>query len=192
MATRTNEPRQERDSNFGLPQAEFKPIEREETNWLRIIAIMIGVVLAIGTGMVYWFFYHSSSTDHQIDEGVEAYEQKDIDFIDDDAAEPPPLEEKLEIEPPVPTKPQKGTITKVNTPQDIHYVVAGSFIDSDLAMDHAERLAKQGINVTIIEPKEGEFFFRVAIEQKKIFHEAYDQLRELKATHGSQLWILKY
>ncbi len=212
MTKEANQPRKEKNSDFGLPQADFKPITGGGSKWLKITAIIGGIVLAIGTGVVYWFLYHSpASPSKETPPRHEGYESEvpkaDVDFIDNDASAKQDaqthevdkgleaLEEEGETKAfntPLTTTPEKGIITKVNTPRGCYYVIVGSFIDDDLASDYANRLATQGANITIIAPAPGKYFYSVAVDQADSFDDANKKLKELKDTYGPDIWVMKY
>ncbi|MHB9147270.1 MAG: SPOR domain-containing protein [Candidatus Amoebophilus sp.] len=62
MAVDTNKPQSENNNDFGLPKAEFKPIESTgNSQWLKITIIIAGIVLIIGVGIVFWLFQRPSS-----------------------------------------------------------------------------------------------------------------------------------
>ena len=96
------------------------------------------------------------------------------------------------VTPPIVKKPTRGTLTHVHTPQGLYYIVVGSFVDSDLAADHAKKLTRKGTDVAVIAPAAGKYFYRVAVEKKQNFQEVQHQLEALKATYGPRIWILKY
>ena len=219
MPAKTNQSSQDKNKDFGLPQAEFKPIEAEGGKWLRITAMIVGLVLIMGAGILYWFFYHVPSSDaaKKTRPVHEAYKNEvqgvDIDSAAGSApaqhqatvrdAKPSPLAEEPEVlvgeerikdvnASPHTAKPQRGTITSIKASRGYYYVVVGSFIDDDLAADYANRLAQQGVDVMLIAPPQGQYYFRVAIEQKDRFYDAYKKLKALKATYGADIWVLKY
>ena len=222
MATKDNQPRQGTNNNdFGLPQAEFKPIAAGGSQWLKITIIILAVVLVIGGGIVYWFFFRASANKPTDETQImqEEYEsevsESDVDFIDDEAA---PIaqpkskatekrgrheredEDALEgedytqddLDASPPNKPTKGTLTKVASAQGAYYVVVGSFIDDDLAADYAQKLVKKGVDVMLIAPPQGKYFSRVAVAQEDSFYEASERAEELKATYGPSIWVMKY
>jgi len=62
MAADTNKPQSENNNDFGLPKAEFKPIESTgNSQWLKMTIIIAGIVLIIGVGIVFWLFQRPSS-----------------------------------------------------------------------------------------------------------------------------------
>jgi len=200
MAIKTNEPRPKKDNDFGIPpRDEFKPLERRGMSGWSIVLIALGIMLTAGAGIGYWFF-HSAAPAHVQEEASTSdisYESREghEEFVaeeHDAVAEQASLEATLDMSPAVATQPREGTITRVSTPQGFYYVVVGSFIDDDLAADYATLLAQQGLHVTIVAPKEGAHFFRVAVECENTFYEAYDKLTQHKATYGSHVWLLKH
>src|SRR3569623_2131 len=219
MATKTNQPKQEKNEDFGLPQGEFKPIESVGGRWLKITAIILGLVLSVGTGIVYWFFCHTpshldnlSKTAHSTHGELESKStgiEHNAKFIDKEMPSAHPSTTKdeqhtklyQELEELKDDKQAKsfnakhavkltkeGTITRINTPQGYYYTVVGSFIDDDLALDYAKQLAKKGVNVTLIVPPKGKYFYRVAIEQKANLREAHVKTASLKSEYGTDIW----
>ncbi len=218
MATKTNQPQQEKNRDFGLPQEEFKPIASEGGKWFKITAIIVILVLSMGMGIVYWFFYHAPSADLLIkrppihEEHERETPEANVDFVEDNVpaihqptkkdAKTSKLSEKMEaLKDAKETRDfnashaanrQKGTVTRINVPRGYYYVVVGSFIDGDLASDYANRLAKKGVNAMLITPPQGKYFFRVAIEKKDTFYDANKKLAALKAEYGTDIWVIKY
>jgi SPOR domain len=210
----------QKDKDFGLPQDEFKPIESEGAKWFRITAIVVGLILSVGAGIIYWFFYHVPSVDPSVETHLVHKEYKskmpkaNVDFKDHDAStihqspqkntqastlvkEPDALavvgkENAKDLNRLHADMPQKGTITKIIAPQGYYYVVVGSFIDSDLASDYANRLAQQGVNVMLIAPPQGQYFFRVAVEQGSTFYKTNKKAVALKGKYGMDIWVIKY
>ena len=143
MTTKTNQPQQDKNKDFGLPQVEFKPIAAGGGKWFKITTIVAGFVLIMGAGIVYWFFYHSPSIDssrkaHPMLEKREGGAlASDVDFIDEDTpARKMPTERGLkkstlakEMETlesakhaaysnaPQAVQPEKGGITSINAPR---------------------------------------------------------------------------
>ena len=80
MATSTKEPQQNKEAAFGLPKAEFKPIAARGKQWFKITAAIVGIVLSIGIGVVYWFFYHTPTVSTSIKQHLtlEEYEIEEL------------------------------------------------------------------------------------------------------------------
>lgn len=219
MTTKTNEPQQDKNKDFGLPPVEFKPIEAGIGTWIKITAIIVGFVLLIGAGFVYWFFYHAPTHDdfsmeeQPISEAQESNTPKiDIDTISSDASTKRPEIIEEDAKTSKLTKalvtltgegdtknfsashatPERGTITRINTPQGFYYVVVGSFIDEDLASDYANKLAQQGVDVMHIAPPKGQYYSRIAIKRANTFRDAHQKAAMLKATYGADIWVMEY
>jgi hypothetical protein len=218
MPTKTNQPQQEKNKDFGLPQVEFKPIEAGGGTWLKITAIIVGLVLLIGASFVYWFFYHApaynlSMGSRPMPEEQESKAQKnEVGSIDDDESAKHPAigqgaraskltkametleggEDTKKISASHATKPERGTMTRINTPRGCYYIVVGSFIDDDLASDYANKLVQQGVDVMLIAPPQGQYYFRIAIKQANTFRDAHEKVEVLKAMYGTDIWVMKY
>jgi len=205
MATPANQPQKETNHDFGLPKTEFKPIApRGSHKWLKITAIVMGIVLVVGVGVVYWLFQRSPSANNFIantlkthpkeitpaDEKPEELDDALSNFNDQElVTEKPEFNEPTQ---PVAIAPEPASIVRLSVPQGLYYVVVASYIDVDLAMDYAKQLVKKGVQVRIIEPTKGKHFFRVAIAQGNTFREASEKAEELKALYGKQVWVLRY
>ena len=88
MATQANQPQRETNNDFGLPKAEFKPIEPGGSNrWLKITAIIVGIVFIIGAGIVYWLFQRSSPTTNNFMSNTLKNYQEVENFPDDELKE---------------------------------------------------------------------------------------------------------
>ncbi len=218
MTTKTNQPQQEKNKDFGLPQVEFKPIGAGGGTWLKITAIIVGLVLIVGASFVYWFFYHAPAGDLSMgvqpipEEQESKVPKNEVGSIDDgESAKNPvigrsaktskPTKELKTLEGKKDTKefrasnaakPDRGTMTRINTPRGCYYVVVGSFIDDDLALDYANKLAQQGVDVMLIAPPQGQYYFRIAIKQANTFRDAHEKAEVLKATYGTDIWVMKY
>mmetsp|Transcript_1081 Transcript_1081/g.2696 ORF Transcript_1081/g.2696 Transcript_1081/m.2696 type:complete len:210 (-) Transcript_1081:2450-3079(-) len=209
MTTETEQPQAEESEDFGLPQPELKPITSGRKKWLQITFIIASLVLSIGAGGIYWFLYHVPSNNpteeiFPIQEVHDRETTEEDDLPDETTTTISPTEKKVStsklaneevtnhLRVSHNTYVKEGKVTSVNTPQNRYYVVAGSFIDEDLASDHAHQLAKKGVNVTLIVPPQGQYFFRVAIEQRPTFHEAKEVAMSLKKEYGANIWVMKY
>ena len=218
MEKKENKPQKKESSEFGLPKATFKPIERRESSYrgFKILMIIIGIMLLLG-GSYYVFFRNSSDkVDYLTPKELEIYESApEAMFFDDDLTtkedttteksdvevkeDKPATEGNLEMlrkeseEAKAPlTTDTEGEITRISAPQGTYFVVVGSYVDSDLALDYANKLTKQGVNVMLIEPSKKAYFLHVAIDQGSTFDEANDKASALKSSYGEGVWVLKY
>jgi len=151
MATKTNQSQQEKNKDFGLPREAFKPIESEGGKWFRATAIIVSLVLSVGAGIVYWFFYHTPAADllietpprHEEHEGDTP--EANMDFTEDDVPtthqytkentqastlanelETPSIEGKRDtkdFKKLHATNLKKGTITEIKVPRGCYYIV---------------------------------------------------------------------
>ncbi|UXP31375.1 SPOR domain-containing protein [Reichenbachiella agarivorans] len=85
-----------------------------------------------------------------------------------------------------------GQIEKVSSKTGQSYVIIGSFIDEDLAMDYANKLSADGKGVKIIQPFGDSKRYRVSVADFPSYGDAASQLNSFKDEFGSQVWALKY
>jgi hypothetical protein len=201
-------------NNFGLPNTTFKPIEPSKTsNWLKITAIIVLMVLIMGAGMFYWLFTRSSSSYHdfvsknlkKLSTAIEeqplqnSYTQGELDQTGsglahhagrDNLTEFLPQEE-VQTSQAIPST-KTRTIKEIDAPQGVYHVIIASYIDRDLAMDYGKKLLQKQAYVALIAPSKQKYFYRLAIEQGATEKEALAKAAVLKETYGSQLWVMKY
>ncbi|MEQ8520504.1 MAG: hypothetical protein RLN79_07030 [Cytophagales bacterium] len=85
-----------------------------------------------------------------------------------------------------------GTIDMLSRATGRYYVVLSSSIDDDLAMDFAKKLAKEKINVNILQTKDDKHtYFAVSPANFDTWDEAEAALTDY-SQYGSGLWVLKY
>ena len=85
-----------------------------------------------------------------------------------------------------------GAITKIDSKTSQSYIIIGSFIDEDLAMDFAKDLVKDGSSVKIIMPYGKSKRYRVSIADYSTYGDAVAQMESYKGQFGDQIWALKY
>ena len=218
MTNDTKKSQQEETDDFGLPQDEFKPIRSETSRWLMVSAAIGILAFSIGVGIVYWFLYRvpvhrssSTGTIHPANQGLEKKSTKldeltEKDTVNQSAIKNNPQTERYQAskilegdkkvksfsKTQVVSRKKTGTITNVRAPSNSYYVIVGSFIDDDLALDFANKLAEKGINTTLIIPPQGQYFYRVAVEQKNTLHDAHTKATTLPSEYGHDVWIMKY
>lgn len=213
MSIETNQPHGNRNSDFGLPQAEFRPLPQRGGGGLRTAVILLLIIMAVGGGGAYWFFYHtpaSSSEEAYLDiqqatvadvedehlssatTPVETKKDNGVQYSFGDSTDTFKKTERKKTTAYPSTKRPKGTITKISAPQGCYYIVVGSFIDGDLASDHATQLAKKGIDAIILAPERKNDFSRVAIVQADTLYTAHEGIEKFKSVHGNRIWVKKY
>ena len=191
------------DDEYGLPEAEFSPIEQEqpivEQEPVRVrreidlqpnqsrsswpIWVGLVVLLAIAGFSLYYFVF---KTEEPVVAPVVAVQQPAP------AAEPEAIEEEPVQPEWVPEAPKEGSVSTISTKTGRYYVIVGSFIDGDMASDYAKKLAAQGKQVTLIEPVGGKKFYRLGVHEAASFAEASEELDNLKSTFGQEIWIVRY
>lgn len=85
-----------------------------------------------------------------------------------------------------------GTVNSLSARTGNFYVVIGSFLDGDMAMDYATKLSSQGKSPSIIPPFGNAVTHRVAIAGYGSLAESQQAVSGFKAEYGEDIWILKY
>lgn len=85
-----------------------------------------------------------------------------------------------------------GTVTQLSSRNGKAYVVVASFIDNDLAVDHANKLAKDGKSPYVIPPFGKSKYSRVGIAEFDSFEGAASKLDNYKTEYGDDVWALRY
>ncbi len=200
------------DKDYGLPEVEFKPIERDrepmsstsateferkfsEKNkedkgggpWGIIVAIV--VLLALGGGLLYYFVFNESDQEPVAQEApvqgyvVETEEEEEENWVE----EPAVVEEA-----PVDETPAVGTVELLGSRTGKSYVIIGSFFDEDLAQDEGNKLAQGGVSTKVIPPFGRARFYRLAVGEFDSFREAAGNIDAYKSDFGENIWVLKY
>ena len=155
---------------------------------LIVTLIIIGVV-AIVVAAYFLFFNKDKEEQVVVEEPVPAV--VDSTLLETPVEEPVVEEEPVEEEP-EPAMADVGEYLTISEKTGRYYVVIGSFIDADLAEDYAKKLAKDGVNTTILSP-EGKGFHRLALEEDYgSFADASMQLETFRGNYGPEVWVLKY
>lgn len=85
-----------------------------------------------------------------------------------------------------------GEITKLTERTNSFYVIIGSFVDEDLAMDHSKDLVTAGKSPMIIPPFGKAITYRVAIQGYGSLIQAQGALEGFRSEYGQDAWVLKY
>lgn len=85
-----------------------------------------------------------------------------------------------------------GEVTRLSGRNGKAYVIVASFIDSDLAEDHARKLAAEGKSPYVIPPFGKYKYSRVGIAEFDSFEGAAANLDNYKSEYGSDIWALRY
>jgi cell division septation protein DedD len=98
------------------------------------------------------------------------------------------------VEQPVakPSPTQAGTVNQLEQRTGKAYVVIASFVDGDMALDHANDLAGKGKSPYIIPPFNNGLYYRVAIAEFPTFADASQNIGRYKEEFGQDIWTLRY
>lgn len=175
---------------------QFKPYEEEPSIWPKIAAILIVIVLALGTAW-YFLMYQPQQEEKKKQAQIEAdrlaadkkakEEEETRQRLAREAAEKRRLDSLEKIR-----NPPLGTIETLSERTGRYYVVIASAIDKDLLMDYAEKLKAKGVSSKIIPPYGKFVVSRITIAEGETFVLAQAKADELKAEYGNSLWVLKY
>jgi len=86
----------------------------------------------------------------------------------------------------------QGSVTMIDSKTSVSYIIIGSFVDEDLAMDFANKTVTGGSSVKIIRPYGKSKRYRVSIADYPTYGDAASQLDSYKGQYGDQVWALKY
>ncbi len=202
--------------DFGLPEANYDPIEREEETppafepptyyaeeeqeeepkrgW--IITGVIGFFLLIGIA-VYLFLFDG------IDQIGGLFKEEPAPPVVTEAPiektpEPEPIIEEPVVEAPVESNPVNELapyegMTTISAPTGRSYVVIASFVDEDMANDFGQKMLDKGIGVKIIKPtSRSPLNHRVAVADYQNFGEAMQLIDRFRTEYGEKAWVLKF
>lgn len=205
----------EDNDDFGLPETDFHPIDREEEEppqfeepryyveeeeeepnrgW--IVAAIIGVVVLLGLAIYLFLFDGVSQVASWFGE-EEPVVQEYVEPTPEPVIEEEPIyEEEPIIEEPIyeePSLAQYQGIERISTPTGRTFVVIASFVDYDLAMDFAQELEADGIGSKILDPTQrAPLIHRVAIADFDTFSEGANNIDAFRMEFGDSVWVLKY
>lgn len=198
MATTPKNQQNQNSSDFGLPAAEFQPID-DGNQWFKITVIVLlstlFVVLGLGAAYLFWYRMAESDIPVEVSDLENKEHERELDAIDEgfshreEAAE----DKKHEYGPSHTDTltPREGLVT-ISTPQGHYYIIVGSYIDGDLAKDYAKQLLKHHECVMILPPNTDTAFSKVALVETDSYEEARAKKEVLKAEYGQDIWIAKY
>ena len=85
-----------------------------------------------------------------------------------------------------------GQVTTITSATGRYYIIVASFIDDDMANDHANKLASQGAAVKIVNPFGDKKYWRVSVADYGALLEAVNGTNQLKPQYGDDIWTVKY
>jgi hypothetical protein len=205
--------------DYGLPEVNFQPIEREEPKKINIeqpykkeapvnvvekkeknnfVPVLVGalVLVLIFAAAIYFLVFHNSQ-EVQTSEYVpyqpeinEVVEDTPSDFIPE-SFEASGTESESEAAFFTEEK-KEGSITVVNQRSRRGYIVVGSFFDEDNASDFGNKLASGGVEVKLIRPDRYSRYYKLAVADYDSYEVAADEISNFKSNYGNQIWVLKY
>jgi hypothetical protein len=195
------------DSDYGLPHIAYDPLEKDDLEYDRDFigqnlnrdlyeerrrspVLLIFMILFLVAGIVfgvYWFQFRD--TGQGVVATPDSYQLPTP--VRPDVVHEPVITEQFVVQESEPVS-SMGVTLVVSSLSSSYYVVIGSFIDSDLAMDYSKQLNSQGMNTYLIEPVNNNKFYRLAVGNFGTWGEAADNLEGLKNNFGQDIWVLKY
>ena len=194
------------DNDYGLPEAEYSPIEREQPLILEdnvsfptsareeeepqqkkvTWPLWVALVLILGLAGVFVFFFVFDETEN---EEIAQKPVQETVIVE----EPEPIEQPAEEDwQPVNPEPQEGSVSTITSRTGNYYLIVGSFIDGDLARDYGQKLAKEGISSKIIEPSGTRKFYRLSVKDAESVEALNNDLDSMRSKFGENVWIVKY
>ncbi|MGL1885926.1 MAG: SPOR domain-containing protein [Reichenbachiella sp.] len=200
------------DSNMGsvenqegkLPDS-YKPYSYKESSggFTKVIVIGVVVIGVIAAGLL--FLTGGQDASDKVAANVEKKKKtiakkKAAEIVtkvkEDDFEEAPitKVEKPVEVvpEPVAANTANPGDIEMIKSVTGQSYIIIGSFIDEDLAMDYAEKLSEEGNGVKLIYPYGKSKRYRVSIADFSTYGDAASQLTGYQGEFGDQVWALKY
>lgn len=182
--------------------------------------VIIGIVIFASLGALLWFLAPSFSDESKevaekpkqqpVTKPVEKPAEQAVDQEQstesvaektNDASEKPAATQKPAATRPASTRPAAKKPAVTTNPGEVNaltartsnfYIVIGSFIDGDMAMDYANKLASNGKSPYIIPPFGKAITHRVAIQGYGTLAQAQGAVDGFKSEYGQDIWILKY
>lgn len=157
--------------------------EKERSNkWAWISVILVLLLVALGLG---WFWYGQERDATQEPEQITTIAEPE------EPAEPEAIVEEPET---IEEEPETFTLTPIKSraASPRYFVVVGSFIDEDMALDYSARLNRQNKNTYLVYPYGEIAFYRLAIGEFSTLAQAVELLEEHQANYKENLWVLKY
>lgn len=184
----------------------YKPYSYEESSGGFAKVIIIGVLIISVIGGAFYYFSLSEGPSEvakkevpkkrvkkPVEKKVEPKEETAAVATTEEKKEAP-VEKKPAVTKPKPqaATAQPGEIVRVAERSERSYVIIGSFVDEDLAMDYATKLSGEGNGVKIILPYGKSKRYRVSIADFSSYGDAASQLSSFKGQYGDEVWALQY
>ena len=175
----------------------YTPPEEESSNVGKVVFIILLLVLAALAG---WYFFVYKPDQDAKKAQIEQQRKEDAERKESArklAEEKRKQEEadrlaREQAEAEAEAAPKEGSVETMSGRTGRYYAVVASAIDGDLALDYANKLAKDGNEVKIIPPFGNAKFYRVSVDSGDTWAEADNKARELKGQYGDDVWVIKY
>lgn len=185
-------------AEMAVPQVELaSSVEPENTNAApeevkkerRYGGVLVLLLFLIGIFAGGWYYYnYSRGKDEPAPSKEIATQEEQAMASDSPAKEAEPVEES------VAAVAETFTLTEIQSRIDRprYFLVVASFIDEDLAKDHAKKLHAREINTFLVFPYGEIAYYRLAIGQFENFATAAEEIRRVEDGFKENLWVLKY
>ncbi|NQW28483.1 MAG: SPOR domain-containing protein [Flammeovirgaceae bacterium] len=158
----------------------------ENKNFKLILSVVLGIVLVT---VIVLYVLSRSNVDVPVKEEIKVKIESPVTKQPEKRKEVIKEVEFVKEEPLSPN--QNGSVNIIKSAQSKFYVISGSFVDYDLAIDYANDLAERGVNATVIAP-ESNWLTRVAIAELSTQENLEIELNKLKQNFGNEIWGLSY
>ncbi|MEP1093503.1 MAG: SPOR domain-containing protein [Cyclobacteriaceae bacterium] len=164
--------------------------------------VIFGTILFVGLGLIFWFVYSPEGETKKVAKKEVPKKAPAKKPVAKSPAASTPTETKPAAtaantqtqrpaaQPAVATTP--GAINRLEERTGNAYVIIASFVDEDIAMDYANKLASEGKSPSIIPPFGNGLFNRVAIAGFPTIAAATQGIDSFKGEYGEDVWVLKY
>lgn len=202
---------QEDQDDFGLPEVEYHPLDREDeapaafeqsnhyqkeeeessTSKGLLVFGIISLLLIAGLSVYLFLFGGMEQVSGWFadDPAPATYVEPEPEPIPEQPTEEVAPEPVVEVNPLAPY----SDISTITEPTGHSYIVIGSFVDEDLAMDFSNKMMEQGVGVKILSPTgRAPLMHRVAVADFLDFSVAMSEVEQFRNTYGDNTWVLKY
>lgn len=170
----------ENGNNFDLSNTEnFEPL-RNNNNLVRFI-VSFAIISIFGFG-VYWFYFKKDDLS-RLEQSLGLEKDGDSEEVKFDSS-------NVVIDEAFSSKPKYEGVVHISENQNVYYVVIGSFIDKDLAIDYANTLAKSNSTVYVINKRKLGSYTYIALECFNQEKDAKDKAKSIAGTYQHGAWVL--
>lgn len=172
----------ENGNNFDLSNPEnFEPIKSSNI----LVKFAVALVLLFTLGFATYWFYFKKDNLSALEEslGLEKDEVSDVAVFDNS---------NVSEDESFSSKDKEEGIIYVNEGRGAYFVIIGSFVDKDLAVDYANLLLKSHSTVYVINKGRHKNYVYVALGSFDRKEYAKNMAKTISATYPKGVWILLY